>query len=272
MEASPLFAYKSSNLSEGRWTKSRPPDKYLIGKAVHGLGIIGLPLSERGAVELRKACHQAPFGKGSETIIDTRVRNTWELNADQFEIRNQAWQAALDQTLQQVAKALGVAGDSAGIRAELYKLLWYDDGAFFDSHTDTEKVPGMIGSLVIALPSKHTGGDVQARFGGIPTLSILFSPIGFDIQPCASRRRSTAIADKLHEALEACRIVAGKSFRITGEEALKEILQDDFGQSIDLNSENLRAVAGANPRPATPTSDTVMTHQSQVQNVDLIEA
>lgn len=56
------------------------------GLNVHGLGTIGLPLSEREAVELAKSCHEAPFGKGSETIIDTDVRNTWELNADQFEL------------------------------------------------------------------------------------------------------------------------------------------------------------------------------------------
>ncbi|KAL8936703.1 MAG: hypothetical protein Q9211_004054 [Gyalolechia sp. 1 TL-2023] len=139
------------------------PNPGLFGR---GLGTVGLPLSERDAVELKKACHQAPFGKGSETIVDTNVRNTWELNADQLELQNNAWQTTLDHILEQVAKALGVAGGSEGIKAELYKLLLYDEGAFFDSHTDTEKAAGMIGTLVIALPSKHQGGGVQASFGG----------------------------------------------------------------------------------------------------------
>ncbi|KAL8790514.1 MAG: hypothetical protein Q9195_006345 [Heterodermia aff. obscurata] len=136
------------------------------GLSVRDLGTIGLPLSEREAVELGKACHQAPFGKGSETIVDTMVRNTWELNADQFELQNPTWQTTLDEALEQVAGALDVVGGRNNIRAELYKLLIYNKGAFFDSHTDTEKAPGMFGTLVIALPSKHTGGDVQAKFGG----------------------------------------------------------------------------------------------------------
>ena len=106
------------------------------GLNVNGLGIIGLPLSEREAVELTKACHQAPFGKGSETIIDTDVRNTWELNADQFELENPEWQTILDSAVHQVANALGVVGGSTSVHAELYKLLLYAEGAFFESHTE----------------------------------------------------------------------------------------------------------------------------------------
>lgn len=59
------------------------PDLY-----IHGLGSIGLPLSDQDALEIRKVCHCAPFGQGSETIFDTGVRNTWELNTDEFELRN----------------------------------------------------------------------------------------------------------------------------------------------------------------------------------------
>ena len=106
------------------------------GLNVHGLGIIGLPLSTRDAVELGKFCHQAPFGKGSETIVDTTVRNTWELNADQFELQNPAWQTTLDDALEQVASTLGVVGGRTNIRAELYKLLLYNEGAFFDIHSE----------------------------------------------------------------------------------------------------------------------------------------
>lgn len=32
--------------------------------------------------------------------------------------------------------------------------------------SSTEKAPGMIATLVIALPSKHQGGAIQASFGG----------------------------------------------------------------------------------------------------------
>ena len=47
--------------------------------------------------------------------------------------------------------------------AEFYKLLIYDAGSFFVDHRDTEKVPGMFATLVIALPSAHSGGELVVR-------------------------------------------------------------------------------------------------------------
>jgi hypothetical protein len=42
----------------------------------------------------------------------------------------------------------------------------YEEGAFFKPHRDTEKVPGMFGTLVICLPSKHEGGEVHLSHAG----------------------------------------------------------------------------------------------------------
>jgi hypothetical protein len=44
------------------------------GLYIDGLEVVGLPLFKRDAAELGKICHEAPFGKGSETIVDTTVR------------------------------------------------------------------------------------------------------------------------------------------------------------------------------------------------------
>lgn len=65
----------------------------VVGKAdpdifVQDVGPIGLPLSESQAKALIAKAHQAPFGKGSSTIVDTSVRNTWEINPDQFQLRS----------------------------------------------------------------------------------------------------------------------------------------------------------------------------------------
>ena len=61
------------------------------GLTIHDLGHVGLPLSTRDALEVSRVAHQAPFGKGTETIVDTSVRKTWELNSSQFALRNPAW-------------------------------------------------------------------------------------------------------------------------------------------------------------------------------------
>jgi hypothetical protein len=44
--------------------------------------------------------------------------------------------------------------------AALYKPLIYDEGSFFVSHRDTEKEPGMFATLVLALPSTSSGGEL----------------------------------------------------------------------------------------------------------------
>ena len=40
------------------------------GVLVEGLGKIGLPRSERDALELCRISHEAPFGKVTETFVD----------------------------------------------------------------------------------------------------------------------------------------------------------------------------------------------------------
>lgn len=56
--------------------------------------------------------------------------------------------------------------DMRGVRAELYKLLLYEQGSFFKPHKDSEKAPGMVGTLVVALPSQHAGGEVHLSLAG----------------------------------------------------------------------------------------------------------
>jgi len=135
------------------------------GITVNDLGGIGLPLSRRDALELSKVAHQAPFGKGIETIVDQSVRKTWELNSSQFALQNPDWQRCIQDLVGRVANELGVIGGAKVVQAELYKLLLYEEGAFFDRHKDSEKAAGMFGTLVVALPSSHQGGDVQTSFG-----------------------------------------------------------------------------------------------------------
>jgi len=104
---------------------------------VPGIGCIRLPLQEQTARSLIQTCHQAPFGKGDQTIIDISVRNTWELDANQFELRNPAWTKYIKQITRSALKELGFdEEDMFGIRAELYKLLLYEKGAMFKPHKE----------------------------------------------------------------------------------------------------------------------------------------
>ncbi len=123
---------------------------------------INFPISQSQAKKLIKFAEQAPFGMGSETIVDTSVRNTWEIDAKHIKFNNPQWTNSLDDVLGEVKQELGLTGYS--IQANLYKLLIYEKGGFFLSHKDSEKEKGMFGTLIIDLPSKFTGGELNITF------------------------------------------------------------------------------------------------------------
>ena len=133
------------------------------GLRIGSIGTISLPLSVRDAQAIAAICKQSPFGKGDETVVNENVRKTWELDADEFTCGNPAWQAYLNQLSKQATQNLGV---EVAASAQTYKLLLYEEGAFFKPHRDTEKLPGMFGTMVVCLPSEHTGGEVQLVHNG----------------------------------------------------------------------------------------------------------
>jgi hypothetical protein len=55
---------------------------------------------------------------------------------------------------------------SEPVAAEFYKLLVYDTGSFFVDHRDTEKAPGMFATMVLVLPSTHSGGELVIKHLG----------------------------------------------------------------------------------------------------------
>src|SRR5215471_894764 len=155
-------------LAELLSTVQRPGDFFASGRlellaprlTVDGIGQIALPLLPVQAGQLIALAERAPYGRGAATIIDTNVRRTWQIGPDRVGLDGKHWQATLDRVVALAAAGLGV---DEPVSAELYKLLIYDKGSFFVSHRDTEKVPGMFATLVLALPSQSSGGELVVR-------------------------------------------------------------------------------------------------------------
>ena len=149
----------------------RPGDFFVSGHIewpaprieVEGVGPVALPLLPAQARALIKTASRAPFGRGSETIVDTKVRRSWQIGADHVRIGGRHWGKTLAGIAARAAEGLGV---SEPVTAELYKLLIYDKGSFFVSHRDTEKAPGMFATLVLSLPSQSEGGALVVRHKG----------------------------------------------------------------------------------------------------------
>lgn len=142
-------------------SQERYPAYVNPGLEILGKHSIMLPLRSGDADIIRDASKQAPFGRGDETIVDTSVRKTWELDHTQFRMCNPAWDIFLTNALlHRAAENLGLGA----VRAEPYELLLYEPGSFFKPHRDSEKTPGMVATLVVCLPCEHQGGDVHVSF------------------------------------------------------------------------------------------------------------
>src|SRR5262249_50071567 len=64
------------------------------GIEVKGLGALKLPLKRARAKELVAHGRVAPYGKGTQTLVDRNVRNTFELEPEQVRLRPE-WNAAV---------------------------------------------------------------------------------------------------------------------------------------------------------------------------------
>ena len=134
------------------------------GLEVEGLGTVGLPLPKTQARALIRRCRQAPYGKGTQTLVDTDVRRVWEMDPEQFELTNPKWEALIESIVDEAKQRLGLR--ERKLSAHLYKLLLYEKGNFFLPHRDGERLDAMVATLIVALPSAHEGGELVVRHEG----------------------------------------------------------------------------------------------------------
>lgn len=150
----------------------RPGDYFVAGSveavmprlSVDPVGRLAFPILEAQASSLVSAAERAPYGRGPDTVLDPSVRDCWQIDASRVRLSGAGWEKTIRSILDSVADGLGCQRDA--ISAQLYKLLVYERGGFFAEHRDTEKVDGMIATLVVALPTAGTGGDLVIRHRG----------------------------------------------------------------------------------------------------------
>ncbi|GAQ83522.1 hypothetical protein KFL_001510250 [Klebsormidium nitens] len=138
----------------------------LPGLEVSALGPISMPLNPYQAQQLAQACFPAPFGRRDATIYDDSVRKCRQLSPHEFRLAGLDWDSQVRQLAnERVKRDLGLP-ETLTVIPKLYKCLLYEAGDFFTSHRDTEREEGMFATLVIALPSAHSGGELVVRHAG----------------------------------------------------------------------------------------------------------
>jgi predicted 2-oxoglutarate/Fe(II)-dependent dioxygenase YbiX len=150
------------------------------GIEVDGLGTLELPLKRTKKSALIESCQVAPYGKGTRTLVDKKVRNTYELDAKKIHLSDE-WNAAIERAMRSVEVQLGLPAER--LKAKLYKLLVYEKGGFFLSHRDSEKHDRMVASLIVALPNRFEGGTLIVRHSAAKQ-QLTFSEAAEGKSPC----------------------------------------------------------------------------------------
>ncbi len=143
--------------------RTRPVDDLHL--EVKGVGRLRFPVPRSQAKQLCQIGRPARYGQREKTLLDRCVRDTWEIPKSRVKIDRRRWKRTLLPVLEQLSADLGTP---AGFRlkAELHAMLVYAPGQFFLPHQDSEKDDGMIGTLVVTLPSSSKGGALVVEHQG----------------------------------------------------------------------------------------------------------
>ncbi|HSH61103.1 MAG TPA: 2OG-Fe(II) oxygenase, partial [Acidimicrobiales bacterium] len=143
--------------------KTAPADDLHL--EVRGLGQLLLPVPDAQAKQLCRLGRPARYGRGEQTLLDPRVRDTWEIPKSRVKIDKRQWNKTLLPVLDHLRGDLGLPS-GCELKAELHSMLVYARGQFFAPHQDSEKADAMVGSLVVTLPSSFKGGALVVEHGG----------------------------------------------------------------------------------------------------------
>lgn len=95
-------------------------------------------------------------------MLDLSYRKALKLDSINFAVNFSPERLGI---IDQIEKRLGNSPfeqeKSRKVYAELYKLNCYSPGGFFKSHKDTPRAANMLGSLVVNLPTVHSGGELS---------------------------------------------------------------------------------------------------------------
>lgn len=122
--------------------------------------VVTFPLTRDDARSLKATCDEAPFGLGSETLIDSTVRRAGTLPAECFAVSG--FDLASTNILQTIEKTMLAEEPGTIVFAIPYALNVYEAGDHFASHVDTPKGEMHVGSIVVALPA-FVGGELVVR-------------------------------------------------------------------------------------------------------------
>lgn len=86
---------------------------------------LAFPLTTHQVQQIRSVAEKAPFGKGTETVVDESVRKAWQIHGDKVEFSEfDEWNDCLSSIVVDLSTQLGVRESQRHeVKASLYKML-----------------------------------------------------------------------------------------------------------------------------------------------------
>ena len=95
-----------------------PPHIALPRLSVEGVGDVEFPLRPAQAQQLiAKACVPAPHGRGLQTVVDTKVRRTWQVDGDKIALSD-GWEQHMQELVGWACAQLGLDAVAMGVQAQ----------------------------------------------------------------------------------------------------------------------------------------------------------
>jgi predicted 2-oxoglutarate/Fe(II)-dependent dioxygenase YbiX len=116
-------------------------------------------IAKLNLTQLVSAAVPSSFGHGTDTVFNAKVRDSLEIPASRLDA------AGLRSIAVQFSWKLSELCPNTPVRVEPYKLVIYKKGGHFDQHRDTVRGEGHIGTIVVILNSKYTGGELEITHG-----------------------------------------------------------------------------------------------------------
>ncbi len=136
------FCY--ADIADGSTTSPALPST--VGLRISGVGNVPLPISHHHENEIKKRA----------TNEEDDNDGVYEIEASKIKIQNPQWDDSFKQLLETVAYKLGV--DPSYLSAELDDLIYIEKGGYIERVVDGDHDNNAMGTLIIQLPSKYTGG------------------------------------------------------------------------------------------------------------------
>lgn len=166
-------------ITRDMWGVNKKP-KLAIGEDPN----MSWPFNSIDVDQLMSSIHmvEAPYGDilKQETLVNKEVRKAYQCNVENFKFLNGDFEPCVPNFLKDIKLKIGeyLMTNNESLYIVPYRLNVYGVGGFFKAHVDTPKdTEKMIGSIVLYLPSEHTGGElVVTHQGKIHTIDFSQNP------------------------------------------------------------------------------------------------